>query len=160
MKKAIAIAALGIAAPEQVQSFEFDWKKFKIQATDSFKSLQIGKYKFSHEDDLMSKEEYQFMDFIAQFGRQYPTKSEYYERLGIFKERMTRFNEWNSQPGQTSFMGITPYTDWTKEELAKLRGYKKLPLPNDHQVKHAVFPDKIDEGVDWRSKGGVTGVKD
>lgn len=68
MKKAVA-ASLALLAPEQVQNFELDWKKLKLQDSDAFKSIQIGKYKFSAETELMDQSEYKFMDFISKHGR-------------------------------------------------------------------------------------------
>lgn len=53
------------------------------------------------------------MDYISQYGKMYPTKGEYYMRFELFKKRLAEFEEWNNTPDVTSFMGITPFTDWT-----------------------------------------------
>jgi len=70
------------------------------------------------------------------------------------------FNEWNADQSNTSKMGITAYTDWTKEELATLRGYK-APNFNELNLEVGEFDTQnIADSVDWRTKGAVTPIKD
>lgn len=77
----------------------------------------------------------------------------------MFKDRLAKFEEWNSQPGQTSKMGITPYIDWTEDEFKVLLGYKEMDTKPDY------YPGDFDtenlaDAIDWRTKGAVTPIKD
>lgn len=54
MNKKIAFA-LGLASTSAI---EFDWDKLKIQASDAFKGITIGKWRMQVEEPMMQMEEY------------------------------------------------------------------------------------------------------
>ena len=107
--------------------------------------------------EIMEKSEYKFMAFVTQHGRSYGTRAEYNFRLSLFQNKLQEIEEHNSKPGQTSFVGINEFADWTPEELSVLYGYKHL---EGDRNEVSLDTASNDETVNWVSKGAVTPVKD
>ena len=109
--------------------------------------------------EMMTAEDYKFMDFVTKFGRSYATKAEFDFRADIFKVRLAQHAEHNSQPGQTSTMGVNFLTDRTDAEIKKLNGFKEMnaTLPKNFVT---LSEDGLADSLDWRTKGAVTPVKD
>lgn len=122
--------------------------------------LGLKDHKGHHEQSgLISAEENQFFKFIAQYGRTYGTKAEYDFRLQVFTEKLAEIAKHNSENGMTSSVGINKFADWTKDEIKRLNGLKKMETKPDEREEVFSTENLADE-IDWRSKGGVTPVKD
>ena len=106
---------------------------------------------------LMTEQDYKFMEYVSSYGKMYGTKAEYDFRSAIFKQNLAHIEEWNSQ-GHTHTLGLNKFSDWTKDELKRLKGYRK---GKDYGKRQEVMEDiDIPKSVDWRQKGAVTPIKD
>jgi len=102
----------------------------------------------------------EFTRFVKTFNKKYST-DDFFTRYEIFKSNLDLIEMHNSKAGQTSTMGVTPFTDMTSAEMAaKMNGY----LPKKSSAKHAIqFSASMEDyptDLDWRTKGAVTGIKD
>ena len=105
--------------------------------------------------ELMTAEDYQFMDFVSREGRSFGTVAEYNFRAEIFKKRVAEHKIHNAS-GATSTQGVNFLTDRTDEEIKKMLGYKA----STEARKEGVFnTTDLADSVDWRTKGAVTPVK-
>tara|TARA_B110000305_G_C18986660_1_gene424126 strand:+ start:93 stop:452 length:360 start_codon:yes stop_codon:yes gene_type:complete len=119
MKKEIAasIATVGLAATVAL---------YNISADD------VAMFR-SHNYGIISAEEQQFFQFIAEHGKTYGTRAEYHFRLNQFSQNLKEIEAFNAEPNQTSTVGVNFLTDMTKEELKQRLGYKNLAGPEDIQ---------------------------
>jgi C1A family cysteine protease len=108
------------------------------------------------ESDILTAEDYKFMEFVSKHGRSYGTVAEYNFRKDIFKQRIAEHERHNSQAGVTSFQGVNFLTDRTDEEIKKMNGFKASEQPA--KVGH-FNTTNLASGIDWRQKGAVTPVK-
>jgi len=106
----------------------------------------------------MSTEDYQFYNFVSEYGRSYATKAEFDFRAEQFKMNLAAIEEHNSQNGQTSTVGINFMADWTTAEKKKLNGYK-APSNSTQENVEILSTSDLPASVDWRTKGAVTPVK-
>lgn len=114
---------------------------------------------FLSQDNLMTAQDYKFMQFVGEQGKSYGTRAEYDFRAAIFKKTLAENELHNNAPGATSTVGINEMSDWTEEEVSRRFGR----LPRDSLTQEA--PEYLDDSnlkgsVDWRGKGAVSRVKD
>jgi C1A family cysteine protease len=100
----------------------------------------------------------EFSKFLKQYNKQY-SASALTSRFATFKANLQLIEEHNSQPGQTSTMGINEFADMTSEEVAaKMNGYRRI-----NRVRSAAMPKASlspqAESLDWTAKGAVTEIK-
>ncbi|KAL6586448.1 putative cysteine protease rd19d [Orobanche minor] len=106
--------------------------------------------------------ELRFKNFIAEYGKQYPTRSEYLHRLGIFTENLIRAAEHQAMD-PTAIHGVTQFSDLSEEEFEGM--YMGMKEGGDRVMSAgAVVAAEIEvgnlpENFDWREKGAVTDVK-
>ena len=75
----------------------------------------------------MTDAEFQFINYVAKFGKSYATVEEYNARLAIFVQKNAEINRINAE--QSSFkLGLNKFTDYTDAEYKKLLGYKPAAL--------------------------------
>jgi len=84
------------------------------------------------DDDLITvpsscyAEHMGFDEFIRTFGRKYtPGTGEYLFRKGLFELHTVAAQMQNCKLGSKWTAGVNPHADWTEDELASLRGYKR-----------------------------------
>jgi len=70
---------------------------------------------------------------------------------------------WNSDPTQTSTVGLNQFADLTTEEFGALKGCLNMPagVEVDSEISE-VAPTQDGElpsSIDWRAKGAVTPIK-
>jgi len=66
-----------------------------------------------------------FTSFIQQYNREYREGSDEYEhRRTIYERRVKEASSFNDRPRRLWTAGINHLTDWTDEELSRLRGWK------------------------------------
>jgi cathepsin L len=108
--------------------------------------------------EVLTAEDYEFIKYVAEYGKSYGTKAEFAFRAAQFKETLAFINQHNSDENKTSTVGLNKFADRTKQEMSRMLGYK----PSGKQLKEAtVLPtDNIPNDVNWVTAGAVTGVKD
>lgn len=75
----------------------------------------------------------------------------------MFAKNLELIEEFNSNPENTSTIGINKFSDWTKDELKSLNGYRAdLKVANRIEVFDT---ENMADSIDWRTQGAVTPVK-
>ena len=67
---------------------------------------------------LIQKE---FNDYCSKFGKHYSSKKEYNMRIENFK-KAKQFIKLENAKGHSYTLGLTKFSDWTREEIDKLSG--------------------------------------
>ena len=100
---------------------------------------------------------YAFEGFKAKYGKTY-LGSEHNYRLGVFYDNLKFIEEFERSGPHSYWLGINEYTDMTHEEFVaeKVGGVFAV-----EEQKNVVELDEsnLGAGVDWRTKGAVTPVK-
>ena len=111
-----------------------------------------------------------FEQYVQEYGKVYVDPKESQMREKYFKRNLIRIMSHNAEPGQTWFMGLNEFADWSLPEFEARRLYKgrqaRLKMKSLPPSKLA-FPanltalakhKKIPSSLDWRDKGVVTNV--
>jgi len=79
-----------------------------------------------------------FSQFVDKYARQYtPGTKEYIFREAMFQRHVRAVKEHNSKNNKNTFVAaVNHLADWTAEELAGLRGYRKHAHPSNNKVLH------------------------
>ncbi len=101
---------------------------------------------------------YAFEGFKAEFGKTY-TGAEHDYRLTVFYDNLKFIEEFERSGPHSYWLGINEYTDMTHEEFVaeKVGGF--IPRTDDQLNVVELDESNIAAGVDWRTKGAVTPVK-
>lgn len=109
--------------------------------------------------EAIDPREYEFMEWIAQHGRSYGTRSEFEFRLARWLEADEFIKEVNAlDSGYTHTAGHNHLSDFTREEYRKR--LNNVPAEDDDMMLDAPEDYVSNGGKDWRSSGCVTPVKD
>jgi len=97
----------------------------------------------------------EFVSFMSMYNKEY-TREEYSQRYENFKASLERIQQLNNEGGAT--FGINEFADMSPEEF-KDKILMKIPIEvfNNTDFDPYFQPEATD--FDWRSKGGVTAVK-
>jgi hypothetical protein len=109
----------------------------------------------------MTDAEFQFINYIAKYGKSYATVEEYNARLAIFVQKNAEITRINAE--QSSFkLGHNKFTDYTDAEYKKLLGYKQTTTTVEASEASATNQSvpSFATGVNWVTAGAVTPVKD
>jgi C1A family cysteine protease len=108
--------------------------------------------------EIVSETEYKFMAYIGKHNKSYATVAEYNFRLQQYAVRVAEHVRHNAEPGQTSTQGENFLTDRTDAEIKMMNGFK---APLGAAKNYTMFDESVIDaaGVDWRTKGAVTPVK-
>eukprot|EP01116_Phalansterium_solitarium_P019171 TRINITY_DN527_c0_g1_i1.p2 TRINITY_DN527_c0_g1~~TRINITY_DN527_c0_g1_i1.p2 ORF type:complete len:334 (+),score=129.31 TRINITY_DN527_c0_g1_i1:48-1004(+) len=93
-----------------------------------------------------------FMKFMKDYGKTY-TSNEFAMRYNVFKGNMDFIDAWNAQDHHR--VGVNRFADLTVAEFSKT--FKGVAYV--HTADYAYEPSVTAAGVDWRTKGAVTPVK-
>ena len=107
------------------------------------------------ESEILTAEDYKFMEFISQHGRSFGTKAEFQFRSKVFKAKLAEIDSLNASQ-DTATYGVNAFTDRTESEMKKMLGYKaqaKVSTPELLDVSN------LEASVNWVTKGAVTPVK-
>ena len=109
--------------------------------------------------DIESEHMPAFLKFIGDHSKSYATKSEFEFRFAIFSKKVAEHKVWNEDKNNTSTVGVNFLTDSTDEEYKAMLGYKQSTDLTEKTVEQFDEAVLADGPIDWRSKGGVTHVK-
>ena len=65
-----------------------------------------------------------FINYIGRYQKGYATKEEFLQRKEIFKATMRKVQEHNAKEDSSYTLGINKFSDWTKEDRQRMKGYK------------------------------------
>jgi len=117
-------------------------------------------YRDNIESEIMTIEDYKFMEHVTTFGKSYATKAEFALRSRIFKEKLAFIEEWNANTENTHKVGTNEFSDYTVEEMNKMKGYKaNLKKKYFELPVEEIDPSTVGDAIDWRSKGAVNPVQ-
>jgi len=109
-------------------------------------------------ETAISLTEKNFMTHMAEFGLSFATKEEYEFRLGIYTLKDAEIIRINADPANTFTVGHNKFSTWTDAEYKRLLGYKGPQTINN--TKPVFDGEPVSNGIDWRTKGAVNGIKD
>jgi cathepsin F len=78
---------------------------------------------FLNNSGLMTHEDYEFIKYVANYGKSYGTKAEFEFRAAEFKRKLAQINAHNAENG-TSTVGVNEFTDMTPAEFKRMLGFK------------------------------------
>jgi C1A family cysteine protease len=125
---ALAVIALSYQAPEGTQLFQ---------------------------SELMTAEDYEFINFVATHGKSYGTTAEFLFRGAQFKETLAAVNDCNAN--ETHTCAINEFADFTPQEWKMRNGYKWELKTSTNAVE--LDTSNLATEVNWVTKGAVTPVK-
>jgi len=103
-----------------------------------------------------SQNEFNFMQYVAKFGKNYSNVGEWATRFNLWAEQHQIIEEHNAKEGETFTMAHNQFSDWTQSEYDGMLG----DLPHEEELgEPTILPESNEGQVDWRSKGAVTAVK-
>ena len=108
----------------------------------------------------MDVDEREFVKYVAQYGKSYGTKEEYYFRANLFKKAREFVRTENAKTENTFTVAINQFADRTSAEMLKKMGYKKFTGVKEvapYVLEPAV---SIPTSVDWRNEGAVNPIRD
>mmetsp|Transcript_31079 Transcript_31079/g.36465 ORF Transcript_31079/g.36465 Transcript_31079/m.36465 type:complete len:127 (-) Transcript_31079:678-1058(-) len=110
----------------------------------------------------ISIDDFEFMKYLSKFGKMYKTLEEFVERREIFTLKDLKIKAHNSRPSNFT-LGHNKFSDWKKEEMAKLYGEKASAESNAYckgpprtDASNGDAPDY----VNWVEAGMTTPIKD
>jgi len=107
--------------------------------------------------DQITENEMAFMKYVTEWNKSYGTHSEFKFRFEQFERNMAKIAEHNMDNEMGSTTELNEFADWTEAEYKKMLGYQ--PKQNDTVEPEILDVENLAKGVDWRTKGAVTGVK-
>lgn len=104
-----------------------------------------------------------FEEFVAKYGKTYPTAAEGELRRTVFQASLLRIKELNARnetAGRNVF-GVNTYSDRTPEEFKVFHSLKKRAAPQTPKKYDPNFQAKASfpNAWDWRAHGAVTPIK-
>jgi len=102
--------------------------------------------------------ENEFVDFVSRFDKKYDGAEEFFKRFNIFKAKVEEIEVHNAG-NHTWLMGVNEFSDLTWEEFSSTMLGFVAPVVDNSPEFIAPASNSIPNDVDWRSKGGVTPIK-
>eukprot|EP00164_Ancoracysta_twista_P002751 GFYU01003658.1.p2 GENE.GFYU01003658.1~~GFYU01003658.1.p2 ORF type:complete len:369 (+),score=144.63 GFYU01003658.1:31-1107(+) len=101
-----------------------------------------------------------FTEFMKTHSKEYTTSEEYYQRLSVFHDNLSRIAELNRQNPEAEY-GITEFSDLTEEEFVSQVLMMEMD-PSDMAAPSApevLSTDDLPDSIDWREKNVVGPVQ-
>jgi C1A family cysteine protease len=103
-----------------------------------------------------SEYQQQFTDFLQTYEKKYDGTEEFFYRFAVFKEKLDEINAHNAG-NHTFTLGVNEFSDMPWAEFqATMMGFTKPAVDNSEEWASNAIPSN---DIDWRTKGGVTGIK-
>lgn len=106
----------------------------------------------------LAENDYDFMNFITQYGKSYGTVEEFNFRAGIFAETHAAIAKINAEQN-THTAAHNKFSDYTHAEYKRMFGLADAPQKDVNATLHKVEGTPAND-IDWRTEGVVQGVKD
>jgi len=104
--------------------------------------------------------DFEFIQFLTKHGKMYSTVKEYIERKAIWLAKDLLIKQHMSRPSNFT-LGHNKFSDWTPEEMKKLRGEKINEATNAYcQPPPSAMNGEVPASVNWVTAGKTTPVKD
>jgi len=148
-----------------IATLESDWNADKFfdvgKDVATLATVVIGPIESSPKVDIFTSalgaSDIEFMQYVAVHNKQFHSTEEFNFRKGIYQQTGAEIAELNSR-GWTSVHGHNKFSDWTHEEYKVLLGYK--PELRTEEPNYVPYEVTNSTGIDWRTRGAVTPVKD
>jgi len=99
------------------------------------------------------------MKYMTEHGKSYGTREEFEFRLARFIETDAKVAALNADENQTAVFGHNKFSDWTVDELKKIRGGK---TPENHE--QTISLNEVEENswypINWVAAGKVQPIQD
>ncbi|MBM4179889.1 MAG: hypothetical protein FJ211_11275 [Ignavibacteria bacterium] len=89
---------------------------------------------------FMSEIEFDFIQYIAKYGKNYSSMTEFNERLANFKFMDDEIKRHNSEQTSTTH-GHNKFSDYSRSEYEQMLGLKDVPAPELNGKMHVVSND-------------------
>ena len=120
----------------------------------SFALAALGATAFATEINI------KFINYIAEHNKYYHSTEEFDFRHQIWAEKDEQIDAHNAE-GHSWTLGHNKFSDWTDEEYKTLLGYRpELRTAQYQDIEPTPYVVSNSDGIDWRTRGAVTDVKD
>ena len=110
--------------------------------------------------DNLSQDDYAFMSYVSEYGKNYPTGTEYKQRQSNWAVADAKIRQWNANPNKTSTVGHNHFSSYSPAELKMIKGYQGGPVaPTGSTDTSLSSTTPTANGVDWVAQGKVTPVQ-
>jgi len=106
--------------------------------------------------ERLTAEDHAFIRWVAKHNKMYGTRAEYEFRAAQFKKALAEVEAHNSKNDETHTLAVNEFADYTENEWAKMRGYKRVQTNAEPK---SFYNGSLDDAVNWVDKGAVTPVK-
>lgn len=106
----------------------------------------------------LNLEDFEFLKYVAQFGKDYNTVEEFDFRQALFAQTSDEIRRINTHQS-SHIAGHNKFSDYSPVEYTNMLGLKNTHMPSHDDVVF-VESDKAASTIDWRLFGKVTEVKD
>ncbi len=111
---------------------------------------------FASCDSIVFK---RFLEFTHKYNKVYSSMEEFNQKFEVFKNNLIEILAEDDFEGP-HILGITQFSDLTKQEFAKQYLTLKTPVTSwCHSGEKFLAPKSTLTSLDWRTKGGVSPVK-
>ncbi|KAL6197241.1 hypothetical protein ACLB2K_032850 [Fragaria x ananassa] len=101
-----------------------------------------------------------FEQWMAKYGRIYPTSQEKGKRFAIFQTNLEYVENFNKQENKPYKLGLNQFSDMTNDEFLRHHtGYKRIPTTSTSFRYQNLTDDDVPNSIDWRKQGAVTPVE-
>lgn len=97
--------------------------------------------------DPLSEGERAFLDYAAEYGKMYATRSEYELRKELFLQRLNTVVQHNSRNSGSLTLEINKFADMTTDEWTMYKGYR--PQTRDRVDFESDAEVQVPDSVDW-----------
>lgn len=128
------------------------------QSQTNLRGSKVSRF-FNIDDELLHLKE--FNSFRERFNKNYLSKDELNTRFSVFRNNLIDILIHNADVSQNFTLGVNQFTDLTPQEFKEQYvGGLKSQLGSYGCKTFSSTASDAPSSIDWRSKGGVTSVKD
>ena len=118
-----------------------------LAATATASAVAIGTQSATLDTEILSAQDYQFMEFVSTHGRSFGTKAEFQFRSKVFKNKLAEVERLNAVQ-DTAVYGVNAFSDRTESEMKKMLGFNGKA--SDNATATILDTSNLASSVDWR----------